>query len=403
MRILWITLGLPFPPDSGTRIRDFNLIRQVSTKVEICLCSLLTEDLPPEWRALQQYCETIETYRPSAPASAWSSWVQGSGSSRPLATRPFYFESFDKKIREILDSQRIDVVQIEHSFLACYRQAIPAASKAKTILSFHNVGSLQYRRIASLNTGLRAKLGFMAKAILMQGWEARIAARFDRSIVVSRKEGRLLHNEDHSLRLSIIENGVDCDLFKPLPESASDPSILFLGVLSYPPNTDAVQWFVREAWPSILSRIPGAQLHVAGHSPPPALQHLHGKNGVSIHGYVEDPQTLYSRATLVIAPLRAGGGTRLKILEAMALGRPVVSTSIGCEGLEVISGEHLIVANGAHDFASAVIQALSSSDLRQRIATNARNLVETRYSWRGIGHKLVDVYQETCDGAALCK
>jgi sugar transferase (PEP-CTERM/EpsH1 system associated) len=401
MRVLLVTLGLPYPPDSGTRIRDFNLLRQLSGSVQVCLCSLLTEDLPPDWIELERYCETIETFRPPA-SSTWRSLLRGFGSGRPLATRPYYFVGMEQKIRGIVQSRAIDVVQIEHSFLACYRDAIPHEAGCRTILSFHNVGSLQYRRIASLKTGIVSRLGFLVKAALMQSWEAKIAAHFDRSLVVSGKEAELLHAEDSTLPVSVIENGVDCELYQPLPEPASNPTLLFLGVLSYPPNTDAVVWFVREIWPLIRGEIQDAQLRVAGHSPPAELQGLSSAEGISVSGYVKELLSLYQDTHVVIVPLRAGGGTRLKILEAMALGRIVVSTSIGCEGLEVTSGVHLIIADTPDEFAAGVLLALTSPQLRRRIASNARKLVEGRYSWANIGRKLIEVYRDTCFGDVRC-
>jgi len=402
MRVLMVTLGLPYPPDSGTRIRDFNILRQLSSRFKVCLCSLLTEELPPNSEELRQYCETIETFRPSSAFAPWAALFRGWGHSRPLATRPYYFQGMAEKIQHILESRSVDLVQIEHSFLACYRDAIPPESVCRTILSFHNLGSLQYRRIASLKTGILPQLGFMAKAALMRGWEGKIASCFDRSLVVSGKERDLLQVENPALHVSVIENGVDCERFQPLPEPSLGANLLFLGVLSYPPNTDGVLWFTREIWPQIRGQMPGAKLNIAGHSPPAAMQRLNSIEGVSVKGFVKEPLTLYGGSSVVIVPLRAGGGTRLKILEAMAFGRLVVSTSVGCEGLEVVSGEHLIVADTPHDFAAGVVRALNDPELRQRITAKARKLVETHYSWENIGRKLVDVYLETCSEGVRC-
>lgn len=400
MRVLMVTLGLPYPPDSGTRIRDFNILRQLSMSFKVCLCSLLTEELPPDMEQLNQCCETIETFRPSGATTAWTAGLRGLRSRRPLATSLYYFQAMADKIRFMLESRSVDLVQIEHSFLACYRDAIPPEAGCLTILSFHNVGSLQYRRIASLKTGIRRQLGFLAKAALMQGWEARIASRFDRSLVVSEKEGDLLRAKNPGLRVSVIENGVDCRQFQPLQERSSAPTLLFLGVLSYPPNTDAVMWFLREIWPRLRSEVPGVQLNIAGHSPPAAVQRLNAFEDVSVRGFVKESLPLYENATVVIVPLRAGGGTRLKILEAMAFGRVVVSTSIGCEGLRVVSGEHLIVADTPEEFAAAVVRVLREPELRRCIAANARKLVEKHYSWENIGQKLVHLYRQMCSGAA---
>jgi glycosyltransferase involved in cell wall biosynthesis len=258
----------------------------------------------------------------------------------------------------------------------------------------HNVGSLQYRRIAALKTGLLKQAGFRIKAALMQGWEARAAARFDCSLVVSDREAALLRADDASLRIEVIENGVDCERFQPLPEAADANALLFLGVLGYPPNSDGILWFIEEIWPSIRSASPAVRLRVAGHAPGPALMAANSLPGVRVEGRVEDVVPLYEEAGIVIVPLRAGGGTRLKILEAMALGRLVVSTTLGCEGLDVQPEEDLLIADSPAEFAAQVLRALGDPALRQRIAANARRQVESRYSWRKIGRRLLDVYSD---------
>ena len=390
-----ITLGLPFPPDSGARIRDFNLIREISRNAKVCLCSLLTEDLPPNIDELWQYCETIETYGPPRGIEVWVSIMRGWRSGRPVATRPFYFPGMATKIRSILESHSVDLVQIEHSFLACYRDELPSLTNCRTVLSLHNVGSRQYQRMVLLETGILSRFGFRIKASLMRSWEAGIAARFDRCIVVSDEEAHLLHAENSSLRVAVIENGVDCERFQPLPDRSPEDSLLFFGVLSYPPNTDAMVWFTREIWPRIRSEVPRALFNIVGHSPPPALRRLDAIDGVSVIGPVKDPVPAYERCKIAIVPLRAGGGTRLKILEAMALGRMVISTSIGCEGLDVVSGYHLIVADTPTEFTAAVVRALRDPELRERISANARNLVENRYSWKIIGSRLSAVHMKT--------
>jgi glycosyltransferase involved in cell wall biosynthesis len=389
-----ITLGLPYPPDSGTRIRDFKLLREISFGAQVSLCSLLTEEPPADIAALQQLCQTVDTYNPGQGAIEWSSLLSGSLAARPVATRPFYFKEFAHKIHSIVTTQAIDVVQIEHSFLACYRDAIPAKAECRTALSFHNIGSLQYRRIASLKTGIYKQLGFRIKAALMSGWEARCASRFDRTIVVSKQEGDLLRESNVSLRPVVIENGVDCVNLTLLPEHVGQHELFFIGVLGYPPNADGVVWFAKDIWPSICTAAPDVRLNIAGHSPPPNVIALNDLPNVTVQGFVEDVLPYYEKTTVVIVPLRAGGGTRLKILEAMAFGRPVVSTSIGCEGLDVVSGEHLLIADESDAFAAAVVRLLGDPDLRQKIAANARKLVEERYDWRVIGGKLLKVYSD---------
>ncbi|HEY0757685.1 MAG TPA: glycosyltransferase family 4 protein [Acidisarcina sp.] len=324
----------------------------------------------------------------------WSNLLSGTLDGRPLATRPFYFDDFAKIISLALAKYQFDVVQIEHSFMACYRDAVPDSSRAKTVLSFHNVGSQQYRRIAGLEGTPLRKLAFGAKARLMRGWEARIASRFDCCLVVSRQESSLLRAGNASLEPVVIANGVACDELLPLAEATGGEVLFFVGVLGYPPNSDGLAWFAREVWPLIIAERPRVRLEVAGHAPPPEVMKLNDIANVTVRGFVEEIISYYQQASVVIVPLRAGGGTRLKVLEAMALGRAVVSTTIGCEGLEVVPGEHLLIADDPAEFAAAVLGLLGDDTLRQRIVKSARRLVEDQYDWHAIGSKLAGVYHE---------
>jgi sugar transferase (PEP-CTERM/EpsH1 system associated) len=396
MRVLFVTCGLPFPANSGTRIRVFHLIREVSKRAEVHVFSLLTEDLPADIDDLRACCKSLEVFAP--PAGAWEllgllpAWFRH---GRPLATLPFYSRAMAARIREWVETERIDVVQIEHSFLACYRDAVPAGGGCGTVLSFVDVGSLQYRRIARLPAGVMRRAGFLLKAALMQGWEARVASRFDRSVLVSRDDERHLKRSAPALQTSIVANGVDCERFRPLAESKTAANLLFVGVLDYPPNSDAVSWFVAEILPEIERLRPEVRLCIAGLSPPLSVMALE-RNNIVVRGFVEELEPIYRESTLAVVPLRAGGGTRLKILEAMALGRPVVSTTIGCEGLEAVAGEHLLVADSAKEFAAAVVRALSDSDLRGRLAANGRSLVEEHYCWTALGAKLLTILEAVC-------
>jgi glycosyltransferase involved in cell wall biosynthesis len=226
----------------------------------------------------------------------------------------------------------------------------------------------------------------------MQRWEARFAARFDHCLVVSAQERDLLHAEDPSLPITVIENGFDVSLHHPLaPEPGN--RLLFVGELSYPPNADAVLFFCHAILPLVLREIPDVHLLVVGHRPPPAVQRLAAGGHVTVTGSVPDLLPYYRQAAVTVVPLRGGGGTRLKILESMALGRPVVSTAVGCEGLAVEDGAHLFVADEADHFAQRVVQLLRNPVLQARLAADARRLMEDRYHWPHIADKLIGVYR----------
>jgi glycosyltransferase involved in cell wall biosynthesis len=224
----------------------------------------------------------------------------------------------------------------------------------------------------------------------MRRTETRYIPRFDCCLTVSRAQSALVTRLLPSVRPAVVENGVDCAALRPLPHGGA--ALLFAGVMDYPPNADAAVFFCRSIMPLVRPLIPDAKLLIVGHSPPSQVRRLAGEPGVTVAGYVEDLIPWYSQAAVTVVPLRAGGGTRLKILESMALGRPVVSTTIGCEGLEVEHNRHILIADTPERFAGCVTRLLLDPALRDRIAAEARRLVEERYNWPAIGKRLLDVY-----------
>jgi len=177
-----------------------------------------------------------------------------------------------------------------------------------------------------------------------------------------------------------------------LPERADGANLLFVGVLGYPPNADAMLWFCEEILPIVRQTVPNVTLDIVGRAPHPSLRALAKQSGVQIHTDVDDLRPLYQNAIVVLAPLRAGGGTRLKILEAMAFGRAVVSTRVGSTGLNGRDGQNILLADTPSQFAAAVIRLLQNRPDRERLTRCARKLVETEYSWDKIGAKLQHVY-----------
>jgi glycosyltransferase involved in cell wall biosynthesis len=386
MKILWVTFGLPYPPDTGFRQRDFHLIREVSRHAEIVLFSLIPPGGQTEPGELTRYCARIETFSlprrlpplgglTRVPAGAWRNF-------HPDAAA---------RLAALAGAEQPEIVQVEHSLLAAYRDALPPSLRTRTVLSLHNVGFHQYRGMASLSAHPASRAAYRLKSWLMHRAETHYLPRYDACVTVSARESELLTTLLPALHPTVVENGVDCDTLRPLPPGGD--AILFTGLMHYPPNADAAVFFCRSILPRIRSETPELKFIVAGHSPPRRVQRLAVENPhVEVTGSVADLRPYYEQAAVIVVPLRAGGGTRLKILESMALARPVVSTSIGCEGLEVEDGRHLLIADRPDDFAASVTHLLCDPALRRRLAASARQLVETRYDWPSIAQRLLALH-----------
>ena len=397
MRILMITNYLPYPETSGGRIRIYNLLRRVSRRHEVSLASLLEspEDVDGVSH-LQQFCARVETAnmdRRSRLAKA-PGLLRYALEGKPPELRLLHSEELVGKIRQLVSMMDFDIVQIE-SVMGLYLGALPTTKRYKSIVMFHNVTSQQFARISDVQQRGDRKLRAWINSVTMGLWEPRYAAKFDRCTTVSEMDRQLLMKANPRLQVDVIPNGVDIEKYRPLPlppENAS-PSLMFIGSMGYPPCVDAVLYFCNEILPLIRQATDAIELWVVGGDPGSEVLELDGSS-VHVTGRVEDVVPYYQQIRVCVVPLRAGGGTRLKILEAMALGRPVVSTTIGCEGLDVVDGEHLLIADTPEQFADKILRLLRDRQLHQHISANGRALVEAKYGWDKIAERLMDVYQE---------
>lgn len=387
---------MPYPPDSGERIRNYHLMRSLARTNTLSLLSLVFSEqerqMLPEVLLWCSRAEAVGVPKRSKPRHAIR-LIPHLLSGRPLDS---YFVDSGHMLAKIGDYTALrhyDIIQIEHSIMAPYIRAVAGQSTAKTVLTFHNVGFLQYRRMFKTERNPYRKIRHFLNWLPMERYEARIAERFDACVVTSPDDRRALLEKNSGLPVEVVPNGVDTEGYVPLEEPESAPHLLFMGKMDYEPNIDAVVWFAQEIFPLIRQEVPDCVFTIAGGSPVDEVQRLASVSGITVTGYVQDIQCRYKKCGVVVTPLRSGGGTRLKILEAMALGRPVVSTTVGCEGLHCRHNEHLLIADTPELFARQVIDLLSDRQRRQRLAAAARSFVESRFAWTGIAGKLQDFYR----------
>lgn len=392
---MWLTLGAPFPPDTGVRIRDYHLIRHVAQHHSVTLLSLLySSDEIAALENLRGWCSEVDylVMRPRSLRENASQFLAHIASGRPPATYPFYYPEMAQKIRNILQQNKPEIVQIEHSFLAPYAGAVQQRV-CRTVLSLHNIGYRQYGSMRRMQTGFANKGVWWVKWLAMLGWEANWAGRFNQIVTVSAVERDLLLRANPQLQVTVVPNGCDTAALRPLPEPAAGNSLLYIGTLGYPPNVDAVLHFTDAILPLIRQKIPDVRFVVVGHRPPEAIRLLAERKEITLAPSTMDLLPYYREARVCVVPLRAGGGTRIKILEAMALGRPVVSTTLGCEGLDVKNDEQLMIAGTPSEFARDVIQLLGDPLHCRRLAAAARNFVESKHDWSTVGSALLQLYE----------
>jgi len=400
VRILTISEALPYPPDSGAPQRTYGLLLRLAREHEVWVATRL--DAPAQAEGLAKVRDLgvrVESavYQRRSPAAHLPGLARYALEGKPLELRFKYSKEFADKIHRLASEVDFDIVQIEHSDMAPYLEALPAAARCRRILVFHNVIFRQWERIARVERrpALRARAWLYSR--MMRRWEPRYAARFDRCIAVSDADRALLQAANPDLRVDVAPNGVDTRRLQPLPREAGSRRLLFVGMMSYEANADAALFFCRQALPHLRRMVGEVETWIVGMNPPAEVLALAG-DGIHVTGRVDDVVPYYQRSAVCVTPLRAGGGTRLKILEAMALGRPVVSTTVGCEGLDARDGEHLLIADSPEQFARQTALLLTDERLCKQIVRQARQLVEERYDWDVVARRVQGIYADVLTG-----
>jgi glycosyltransferase involved in cell wall biosynthesis len=304
-------------------------------------------------------------------------------------TRPLLLQRYARsEMRQVqtarMGEEHFDIVLADGLFAAAVATGIHGVP---VVYQAHNVESEVYRRsliVASLP--VRARVAARLDCLKTEWWERRIARAFRFITTVSERDRDVLQRWNGGASIRVVPNGVDAEAFCPDPALPPEPAALvFTGILSYPPNRDAVLFFARQIFPRIRQAVPHAKWYVVGRAERDLTTALSAQPGVVCTGYVEDVREYLRRSQIAVVPLRAGGGTRLKVLEAMAMGRPVVSTSLGAEGLMFRDGTEIRLADTADAFASAVIELLLHPVAARRMAAAGREAVLAAYDWQRIG------------------
>jgi sugar transferase (PEP-CTERM/EpsH1 system associated) len=408
MRILMLTPQLPYPPRQGTALRNWGILSHLARERQHEVW-LLSFDEPREAQAsgspiapeLQAACAQIAVFAPPPrtprtrlrtlltsplPDMAWRLWS-------PEAAA---------KYRAWASENRFDIIQVEGIELARYALDAGAGVAAPFVFDDHNCEYLLQRR--AFETDARQPRRWHAAAYSLVQWqrlrafERRAARAAAATLTVSAQDAAALRDLDARLSPHVIPNGIDvagyADFAAPArPSANAAPTLVFTGKMDFRPNVDAMLWFGREVFPLIQQAVPEVRLVIMGQRPSPRLDVLRAQRGVTLTGEVPDQRPYIAQADVYIAPLRVGGGTRFKLLEAMAMRRPIVSTTLGCEGFDVQHGRELMIGDSPAGFAEAVLQVLHDPALRAGLVQHAYDFVRRRYDWGVIVPQLERVYQ----------
>lgn len=378
MRILFICHRFPFPPNRGGKIRPFQMIRHLSQSHEVTVASLAFDQQELDAGAgLREHCaEIISEILPNS--TRWPQAVMSLPGSTPSSVAYFRSDRLRVRIEAAWQAKKFDAVMVHCAFVAQYTLGLTGGLR---ILDFGDMDSAKWMDYAE-HRSFPLSMGYSIESKKLRRYEKAMAERFDRITITTQGEKDEFQTMGVPRPCTVIPNGVDGNFFQPAAMGGgSKPNIVFLGRMDYFPNIDGVLWFVREVYPKIRAAMPAAELQIVGADPSREILRLREVPGVTVTGFVKDVRPYLTEAAVAIAPLRIARGTQNKILECMAAGIPVVSTSQAAKGIQALAGEHILVADGPEETARGVLELLNDPARRKRMATAARAQVERAHSW----------------------
>jgi len=377
LRILILSPFSPYPINQGGKIRIFNIIKNLSRSNSITLVAIVDDCLQSELGPLRKLCDEIILIE--RPPKLWRDRLAFLFGREPYNFIRYSSKRMEKELYRLLRLKSFDIIQIEFPMMWQYAyifKGIPL------VLDALNIEYEIVRQIKGIYKNPIRKFLYVIEEKRFRKREEEAWRECNICLAVSDRERDFITSYlGYSGKVFTVPNGVDLERYEYSPKDGTAKQILFLGSMDYHPNLDSIRYFLKEIFQIIRSKMGDVKLDIVGRE----LWRINAdtsKPGIVLHENVADVLPYFRSADVLVVPLRYGAGTRTKILEAMAAGTPVVTTSKGCEGIEVINGVHLLVADTPSEFASAVQRVIEDDNLRNSMAQNARKLVEERYSWR---------------------
>ena len=396
MKILWVKAGGLVPPDTGGKIRSYNVLRELARRHSVTFFSFYAahdNDIHPDLKNIfnRVVCLPLKLPAPKSPAELLDYGIR-LFSSQPYNITKYCRPEVRRQLRALLKQETYDVILCDFMVAA---GVIPWDWPTPKVLFTHNVEATIWRRHYQVAANPLWKAISWLEWRRMEAAERRYLRLADQVLTVSETDRDAFAPFMETEKLTVIPTGVDVEYFQPMPAEEAPNSLVFTGSMDWLPNEDAIFYFVDAILPLIKRQCPEVSLEVVGRSPSRKLQALaQQEKSMRLTGWVEDIRPFVARGSICIVPLRIGGGTRLKIFEAMAMSKAVVSTTVGAEGLPVQAGENILLADTPNDFAESVVSLLREPNERKRLGTSARALVQEKYSWPKVAESFARILQD---------
>lgn len=404
VRILYVTQIVPYPPHGGVLQRGFNLVRELGRHHQVTLLAFHHPDELPNGEPLDRsrtelgrFCARIEYFPLWPKQSALHKLVAFSaGALYPLPFSVLAHKSaaLARRIAQLCGDQTQDIVHLDTIALAPYARF---CAGVPTVLVHHNIESQLMARRADYESNALARAYVRAQASRLTRYERRESGKFPLNITVSDADAATLGQICPGVATAVVPNGVDTEYFTP-HFGEETPALIFTGGMNMFANRDAVEWFLDSIWPLIKAAVPGVRFYAIGQRPSTRILDVAASDSaVEAPGFVDDVRPWVARSAVYVVPMRVGGGTRLKMVDAMAQGKAIVATSLGAEGIDGEDGKHFLLADEPEQFAGYVVKLLQDRELLNRFAVAARQRAEERYAWPILGRRLANCYEQAIE------
>ena len=402
MNILWISHNVPYPPKTGVLQRNYNLVKEASKHANIYMVAILQENILPgdydvkearyELEKLCQRLDIIQLPYESSPLALYSLALKSLFTRDPMSVNCVKSKLMRKAIRQLSSEIDFDIVHFDTIGLATYRDDVKDVA---TILNHHNIESHLLQRRTEVEKNLLKKLYYGLEAKKLYRYEASVCPSFDINFTVSELDKERLITIAPATKADVIANGVDVDFFSPQDNEVVSGSLIMVSGMNWYPNLDAVTYMQEQIWPLLCKTYPDISWVVVGSSPPQQLLDLAKSDSrVTVTDFVDDVRPYIDKAHIYLCPMRDGGGTRLKILDALSMAKPIVATTMAYEGIHVTKDENALFADTPDEFVTQIGRLLDDNDLCQQIGNNGRQFVIDNFSWKVIGQKLGKIYHQ---------
>lgn len=392
-RILAVTSRLPFPPREGHQLRAWHLLRALASRHDVTLLSFRRDDdLPDETAPLHQAMAHVEMFRipcERSPLTLGTALLRGTLTRTPFLVAKYDSAALRARLRAL--ARDADLIHFDMLPLMVHADCVPAGTPI--VLNAHNVEHQLLERRAEIEPRAWARRFLSGQVSRLKAFERWACERADAVLACSDIDEQDLRGLASVRRLQVVPNGVELDENRSSAAATDPDRLVFVGQMGWFPNRDGVEWFLREVFPRILAQRPQVRFELVGKADGFEVPESVAAN-VTLAGFVDDLRPHVHAATVYVVPLRAGSGTRLKVLEAMALGKAIVTTSVGSEGIALRHRESALFADDAESFAQAIIALLDSREQVARLGAAARCLAEAEYGWDAIGSRLLGCYDE---------